>query len=52
MACKACFGCPRSSVKYNVSFLDCTQYCTPATQKQRSQNQVKGSCISAVQLHA
>jgi hypothetical protein len=51
-ACKACFGCPMASVKYNVSFLDCPQHGTAATQKQRSQNRVKGSYIGAVQLQA
>jgi hypothetical protein len=51
-ACKACFGCPMSSVKYNVSFLDCPQHGKSATQKQRSQNRVKGSCIGTVQLQA
>lgn len=51
-ACKACFGCPMSSVKYNVSFLDCPQHGKTATQKQRSQNRVKGSCIGTVQLQA
>ena len=51
-ACKACFGCPMSSVKYNVSFLDCPQHGKTATQKQRSQNRVKGSCLGTVQLQA
>jgi hypothetical protein len=51
-ACKACFGCPMSSVKYNVSFPWCLQHCKTTMQKQRSQNQAKGSCIGMVQLQA
>ena len=50
--CKACFSCPMSSVKYDVSFLDCPQHGKTATQKQRGQNRVKGSGMGAVQLQA
>jgi hypothetical protein len=41
-----------SSVKYDVSFLDCPQHGKTATQKQRGQNRVKGSGMGAVQLQA